>query len=254
MGRVMRYRQATKAFTLVELLVVIGIIGVLIAILLPAITKAREVAVRTKCLSNLRQVGTALIAYSTQFHDYLPIGYYSGQKQTNYLIHYNTGGVEFYSMLGLLYQTKLLTGPEAAYCPAEPLERWQFKTAENPWPPVVGAASGQQNTRAGYGCRPTVNWPETGEYPTYMTQITKLKNRAILADLAPTPYFINRRHKKGLNVYYANGSAKWVSRDQLGGVLNGVPDLIDVFSPNYNDTQLAEDPVGGLWIRLDRAP
>ena len=65
-------RQANQGFTLIELIVVIGMIAVLMGLLLPALVSARRSAQITQCASNLRQLNIAMTNYSVEFRGYFP--------------------------------------------------------------------------------------------------------------------------------------------------------------------------------------
>src|SRR5688572_25700057 len=118
--------RAGAAFTLVELLVVIGIIAVLISILLPTLSKARAAGQRTQCLSNLRQLHLAVVMYANTYKDAVPLGCWNGYYQQNYMVWFKSKPSPI--TFGLLNEGKLMPTPKALFCPSENNAESQFNT------------------------------------------------------------------------------------------------------------------------------
>lgn len=240
-------RGSKKAFTLVELLVVIGIIAILISLLLPTLGRAREAARRTACLSNLRQIHLAYTFYALENKDRVPLGY-RRTKQFNSMVWSNTANK--YVLFGLLYPRGLMNEPRVFFCPSEKNPKLDYSTDANPWPP--GPVIGGDPTKAsysGYGCRPQVELPDDlalAPAGFHMPKLNDFRNKAIFADLANSATRLNTRHVRGVNVLYGNGGAHWVERKAIDDFIKATPEPVFPPDPQW------DDEMDAVWQAFDR--
>jgi prepilin-type N-terminal cleavage/methylation domain-containing protein/prepilin-type processing-associated H-X9-DG protein len=239
--KIRKRKLRRSGFTLVELLVVIGIIAVLIGMLLPALSRAREASRRAECLSNLRQVGVAFRFYALDNRDQVPLGYRAGNMQFNSMVFSMTS--KRFVLFGWLYNAGLMKTPKAFFCPSENDPKSLFNTPQNPWPP--GDPSFQ--VYAGYGCRPEIELPDDPLPTAVMPRLNKFKNKAVMADLTAVVTRVETRHRVGINVLYGDGSAKWMERKPFDADLRWCIAIAPTTDPGrYNTNQTR------IWATLDQ--
>ena len=113
-------RASTAGFTVVELLVVIGIVAILTGLLMPVLSHARAASGRLRCMSNLRQIGCGLVEYTERFNDCLPRFNATANQQTaewGEAMALTTRFGSRFDGLGLLLATLDITDPRLFYCP-----------------------------------------------------------------------------------------------------------------------------------------
>ncbi len=120
-------------FTLVELLVVIGIIAIMISILLPSLRKAREAALRVSCASNLRQLVVALHIYGNDNHGQLPNGSnYNGWALFWWTLNPDpkVGDEDTVGRGFIAIYPKYIRNPAVFYCPSSELQ-WNYYVVQD---------------------------------------------------------------------------------------------------------------------------
>ena len=236
------FRQLQKAFTLVELLVVIGIIAVLIAILLPALQRARESAYTVTCLSNLRQVYIYAQVYAAENRAVVPLGFMWGYVTptttqmnwwSDYLLPPFSNGHDFDPLfIGKLKCPKNgLTGSTTSPYYAmigqaiNPTTLPQFKTypygqtnATYPGPyPFNGLRLSQVTASSDYIMFVDSAWQNTSGSELYLE--TPQPAPAVQASNSPGPGGQQRfpwmAHPTGANAAFADGHAETCDADRL---------------------------------------
>ena len=212
-----RRRRRQTAFTLIEVLVVIAIIGLLVAVLVPALGQSKEQARRTVCASNLKQIITATQMYAEQYHGFVPFSLPDFNASLTWIAYQQFSKPYGYVHLGLLYGGKLIPSPNILYCSSNELyphiypDGWKTFSA--------GGGIEQRATGYMYAIAGQIDKYPKGERVN--PRLVDLKREALVSCM-----FLGKvdkhqparvwPHRGGINVAYADGGVQLVHvRDNL---------------------------------------
>ncbi len=260
-----RDRHPSAAFTLIELLVVISIIALLIAILLPSLTQARETARRVVCASQARQYTTAMHLFATDRRGQVVLGF-GDSKQFNYHVNSVNNTAQQLGPWAFLFLDDYISEPRFLVCPSERAISFAQMvdapqdnpaTEANQWPIVWEGAGGvgKRVTRSSYGIRPmdSLNFAANNNNrslePLPKRLLADFASKAVVSDVVSNPTRVENRHATGVHVAFGDASTRWVDRAAFDANLS----VLGTFSAANNSFMLSNDETTGIFADFDRS-
>lgn len=231
-------RHFMRGFTLVELLVVIGIIAVLIALLMPALEKARGKALQVACLSNMRQIGLSCLEYTAQNKGHLPVPHPGYEQATD-----PRSAVQPYQAIYLVWPTEadFNQGTLITFLPGDSQVRQRLFNC--PRVPVQPPYSSAPNTPVnfGYTFNPDLQGMTSHAIGVLITQVRHTEHKILLMEFEHGGYIIGNpvaietdsngnsfiaplltsRHSGMANVIYIDGHGELIPPETFNGTHSG---------------------------------